>query len=134
MILPNGATVAVADGHTLLLFRNMAHEPGIKLAALPALRLPGGHGGSGTRHRNSIVNPDKARLLEDDFAATACATLNRAVVADDISKLLIIADARTLGEMRHHFHRSLRERLLGEIVKDMTGRSRTEIEAAIRMA
>ncbi|GMB79372.1 host attachment protein [Shinella zoogloeoides] len=134
MILPNGTTVAVADGHTLLLFKNIAHEPGIELAALPAPRLSEEHGGSGTRHRNSIANPDKARLLEDDFAATACAALNRAAVAGDISKLLIIADARTLGEMRRHFHRSLRERLLGEIVKDMTGRSKTEIETAIRTA
>lgn len=134
MIVPNGTIVAVADGHTLLLFKNMAHEPALELAALPALRLPEGHGGSGARHRNSIANPDKARLLEDDFAATACAALNRVAVAGDFSKLLIIADARTLGEMRRHFHRSLRERLLGEIVKDMTGRSKTEIEAAIRTA
>ncbi len=134
MILPNGAMVAVVDGHNLLLFRNMAHEPGIELSALPAPALTKGHGGSGVRHRNSIANPDKARLLEDDFAATVCAVLNQAAVASEITELLIIADARTLGEMRQHFHRSLKERLLGEIVKDMTGRSRTEIEAAIRTA
>lgn len=134
MILPNGATVAVVDGHKLLLFKNMAHEPGIELLALPTPRLPEGNGGSGARHRNSIANPDKMRLLEDDFAATACAALNRAAVACEITTLLIIADARTLGEMRRHFHRSLKERLLGEIVKDMTGRSKTEIEAAIRTA
>ncbi|WP_242218550.1 host attachment protein [Shinella zoogloeoides] len=134
MILPNGATVAVVDGHRLLLFRNMAHEPGIELLALPPPHLPEGHGGSGARHRNSIANPDKIRLLEDDFAATVCAALNRAAVAGEITELLIIADARTLGEMRQHFHRSLKERLLGEIVKDMTGHSRTEIEAAVRTA
>jgi len=134
MILPNGATVAVADGHRLLLFRNIAHEPGIELLALPAPGLPQGHGGSGMRHRSSSANPDRARLLEDDFAAAACAALNRAAIAGEIAALLVIADARTLGEMRRQFHGSLRERLLGEIAKDMTGRSSMEIEAVIRAA
>ncbi len=134
MILPNGATVAVVDGRTMLLFQNIAHEPGIELFALPESRMEEDHAGSGGRHRNSTGNPDKARLSEDDFAAAASAALNRAAIAGSIGKLLIVADSRTLGEMRRHFHKSLRDRLLGEIAKDMTGHSRTEIEAAIRTA
>ncbi|MDX3972539.1 host attachment family protein [Shinella sp.] len=134
MILPNGATVAVVDGRTMLLFQNIGHDPEIDLSPLSHPRLGESHAGSGGRHRNSTANPDPARLAEDDFAATVSNALNRAVLAGEIVRLLIIADSRTLGEMRRHFHKSLQDKLLGEMTKDMTGHSKNDIEAAIRAA
>ena len=35
MMLPNGATVAVADGEKLSLFKNGGHESGVSLSAIP---------------------------------------------------------------------------------------------------
>lgn len=134
MILPNATTVAVVDGRTMLLFQNKGREPAIELSALPPRSLEEGHAGSGTPHRSSAANPDKARLAEDDFAAAASAALNRAAIAGDITKLLIIADSRTLGEMRGHFHKGLQKTLLGEITKEMIGHAKGEIEAVMRTA
>jgi protein required for attachment to host cells len=134
MIMPNGATVAVVDGRTIMLFQNIGHEPDIELSVLPIPRMEETHAGSGGRHRSSAANSDLARLTEDDFAAAVSATLNRAALAGEIVSLLIIADARTLGEMRRHIHKSLRGKLLGEIAKDLTGHSKKNIEAVIRAA
>jgi protein required for attachment to host cells len=133
MILPHGATVAVTDGTKMLLFRNKGKEA-IDLEPLAHPRLDHGHAGSGGRHRSSGANPDAHRIEEDDFAAAASAYLNKEVLAGNIVSIAIIANARTLGEMRKHFHSRLVERLAGEVVKDLVDHSKKDIEAAVRAA
>jgi protein required for attachment to host cells len=67
MKLPKGATVAVADGETLLLFRNSG-EHDIKLEALPtrpSWRQPQLR----RAHQSSSANPGESRMEEDSFAA-----------------------------------------------------------------
>jgi protein required for attachment to host cells len=44
---------------------------------------------------------------------------------------LIIADPKTLGEMRQHYHSELKSRVVGEIDKTLTGQTVNEIEKAI---
>lgn len=134
MILPNDATVAVVDGEKLHLFRNKGHEPHISLNALHIPDLAVANEGSGARHRSVSANPDAARLEEDDFATAATGYLNRQVLAGQISALFLIADPRTLGEMRRHYHAELKSRLVGELAKDLTGASVETIEAALAKA
>jgi len=131
MILPNGATVAVLDGKSLHLFHNRGHEPSIDLVALPVPPSDGSKAGSGGRHHSSTANPDGKRLAEDDFAAACGVLLSKTALDGKIEQLLIIADSRTLGELRRHLHPVVRQRLLGEIVKDLVGRPKRDIEAAI---
>jgi len=131
MILPNGATVAVLDGESLQLFHNRGHEPSIDLVALPTPQIEGGKAGSGGRHRSSTANPDDKRLAEDNFAAACGVLLSKTVLDGNIEKLLIIADSRTLGELRRHLHPAVHQRLLGEIVKNLVGRPKRDIEASI---
>ena len=134
MIVPNRTTVAVADGHALRLFRNKAHEPGIELVALPEPDIEVGNQGSGTRHHSSAANPDGARLREDNFAAAAAAYLNRQVLSGGIEKLVVIADPRTLGEMRRHFHDALVPKMVGELAKNLSDHDVKAIEAALGRA
>lgn len=134
MILPNDTTVAVADGEKLRLFRNKGHEPRIELVALPDPDIEAGNQGSGARHRSVTANPDDRRLSEDDFAAAAAGYLNRQVLAGGIGKLFVIADPRTLGEMRRHFHGQLEARLVGDLARDLTGHGIDAIEAALEHA
>ena len=47
---------------------------------------------------------------------------------------MVIADPKTLGEMRHHYHSELEKRLVGEIAKTMTGQPTDKIEQAIASA
>ena len=51
-----------------------------------------------------------------------------------VSDILVIADPKTLGEMRRHYHGELKKRLVGEIDKTMTGEPTDRIEQAIANA
>jgi len=72
--------------------------------------------------------------MEDDFAASAANYLNREAITGRIDRLLIIADPRTLGELRKHFHEILEKKLVGQLAKDLTAHSNEAIQAAIAEA
>ena len=57
--------------------------------------------------------------------------LNRGVLAGKVKALVVIADPRTLGELRKEYHKSLEAVLVGEIPKDLTGHSLKDIEKAL---
>ena len=132
MILPNGATVAVADGETLSLFHNGGHEGGVSLKPVAAPALDGGD--SGSSHRSSAANPDDKTQTEDGYAAGAAAWLNKQVLEGKIGALMVIAAPKTLGELRKHYHKALEAVLVGELAKDLGGRPVGEIEAAVAAA
>lgn len=131
MQLPKGATVAVADGRKLQLFRNGGEGAAVKLSALPTAVVGGDNKGSGARHQSSAANPDESQVEEDGFAAAVAELLNKQVLGGKIDALLVIAAPRTLGELRRHYHKTLSARLLGEIAKDLAGQTTADIEAAI---
>lgn len=133
MLLPQGATVAVADGAKLSLFQNTGHETP-KLTAIPDAAIKSGNKGSGARHSSSSANPDDSQLEEDSFSAGIADYLNHQVLEGKISDLVIIAAPRTLGELRKHYHKALSAKLVAEISKDLTGHAVHDIEKAIAAA
>ena len=134
MKLPKHAVVAVADGETLRLFRNAGDESRLDLSAMPHPALHDENGDSGGRHRSSSANPDDKRLEEDDFAAGSAVWLNREVLEKRIEALVVIADPRTLGELRKHYEKPLEGVLMRELHKDLTGHSLADIAAAVANA
>lgn len=131
MMLPHNTVVAIADGEGLVLYRNAGNEAALSLSPIAAPSLHPANPGSGGRHRSSTANPDNRLREEDGYAAAVAHWLNRESAAGRITDLMVIAAARTLGELRHHYDPQLRNRLVGEIGKDLMGRSAAEIAAAI---
>jgi len=131
MQLPNGAMVAVVDGEQARLFRNKGDEGNTKLEALPETDISGDNKGAGGRHHSSSANPDSSRLEEDSFAAATAAHLNKRVLDGKVEHLFIVADPKTLGELRKHYHKKLEACLLGELSKDLTGHNVEAIETAV---
>jgi protein required for attachment to host cells len=134
MQLPKGATVAVADGAKLHLYRNTGDEAHPKLAALPEPAIGGDNKGAGARRSSGAANPDHGRLEEDSFAAATAAWLNQEVLGHRIDALVVIASPKTLGELRKHYHKALQGKLVGELAKDLTGHSLHDVEAALAHA
>ena len=89
------------------------------------------HSGSGARHHTGSANPDGRRLHEDDFAAATAAFLNKLSLDGTIKHLVVVSDPRTLGEMRKHFHRDLRSKIIGEFAKDFSRRPLEDIASLI---
>ncbi|WP_206452828.1 host attachment family protein [Aurantimonas marina] len=134
MILPNGAIVAVADGTTLKLFRNKGVETRLDLVFFDDPAVAPVNPSSGSRHRSDSANPDRGRPAEDGFAAASAEYLNRLAVGGALDHLFLIADPRTLGEMRKHFHAKLQGKIVGELPKDLVGHPVDDIATAIRHA
>ncbi len=131
MELPNGATVAVLDGEAFRLFRNTGDGAASKLTALETPKVSGDNKGSGARHASSAANPDDSRLEEDSFVAAVAAHLNAGTMGNGITALVVVAPPKALGELRKHYHTTLKAKLVGEIGKDLAGRPIPEIEAAL---
>lgn len=132
MIIPTGALVAVVDGEKLVMFHNTGHEA-IKLAPSPAPKVEHAISGSGG-HQSSAANPDNETQAEDGFAAGVAAMLNKQALAGAFEALVVVAAPKTLGELRKHWHKALQAKLVGEIAKDLTGRTPDQIAATIHAA
>lgn len=134
MILSNDTLVAVTDGERLRLFRSKGREPHLDLIEIDDPTLESAHVGSGGRHRSSTANPDDARLREDDFAGSVAAYLNNQAFETIYQHLFVVADPRTLGEMRKHYQPALKAKLTGEVGKDLVKHSVESIKNAIAVA
>jgi len=130
MILPTGATVAVADGETIRLFHNTGVKPGVHLVEITATPPAPVHANSLARHRTGSASPD-GKQFENDFAAAIAAFLNKLSLDGTIEHLVVVSDPRTLGEMRKHFHRDLRGKIMGELAKDFSRRPLEDIASLI---
>jgi protein required for attachment to host cells len=134
MILPTGATVAVANGDTVRLFHNTGVKPGVHLVEITANSPGPQHVSSGKRHHRGSATLDGKRHAEDDFAAATAEFLNELSTDGAIEHLVVVSDPRILGEMRKHFRRELRDKIIGELTKDFSRRPIEDIAALIAEA
>ncbi|MEO7385474.1 MAG: host attachment protein [Gammaproteobacteria bacterium] len=120
MQYPHGTTIAVTDGQKLRLFRNTGDESHLQLLESPPPDIEGHNKGSGRRHHNSPGNPDPSRQEEDSYSSAVADWLNEQVLAGKIGPIYIVAPPRALGELRRHYHTTLKDKLLGELDKEHT--------------
>ncbi len=145
MRVPHDSYVLVADGAKMLFFRNEgnAANPNLTLLAAEqqadiadrdiktdmAGQKPGSPGMGGA---SSAGETDFHRQAEDRFAAEAADRINRAALANEFEKLIIVAPPKTLGELRKHYHKQDEGRIAAEIAKDLTGHPVDRIEAVLQ--
>ena len=134
MRLPKHTAIVVADGEILRLFRNVGDEAHLDLCPMPNPTFAPENGDSGSRHRSSAANPDDKRVGEDNFAAASAVWLNREVLDKRINALVIIADPRTLGELRKHYKKPLQGVLMRELHKELAGHTVADIAEAVAHA
>ena len=132
MKLTHGAHVAVLDGESFTMFRNTGKlfEPELEPIEKPELEPSNFSAGV---HDQDQIGRMLGRTQLDELAhgAAAAEWLNSEVIAGRIEQLLVIADPKTLGEMRQHYHSELKKRLAGEIDKTLTGKTSEEIAGII---
>ncbi|MXO91159.1 baeRF12 domain-containing protein [Pontixanthobacter aquaemixtae] len=132
MRLPHKAHIAVVDGANFVLMRNEGKpfEPQLKQVAKPELTAT--NFSAGVKHQDDVGQRKGATDLgELAHAAAATEWLNSKAIAGSIDELLVIADPKTLGEMRRHYHSELEKCVVGEIAKTMTGETTNRIESVI---
>ena len=135
MRLPNNAFVAIVDGENFTIMRNTGHplEPSLSKAEKPDLSAT--NFSAGIKHHDDIGQKHgRTDLNELAHGAAAAEWLNAKSIAGEISDVLVIADPKTLGEMRRHYHVELEKRLVGEIDKTVSGETTDKIEKMIANA
>lgn len=131
MKIEKGATVAVVDGEKFALFTvaDVGNPP--LLTARDAPDVAGDNKSGGSHHISNSANPDASRLEEDSHVVAVVDWLNKQVLSGHITSLVVIAPPKSLGEMRRHYHKALSAVLAGELSKDLTGHSVSDIAKAL---
>ncbi len=135
MKLPHKSHVAIVDGENFMLMQNMGEpfKPALEVTALPGLDPT--NFSAGVRHQDHIGRElGRTDLEELAHGAAVAQWLNEQVIAGSIEHIAIIADPKTLGEMRRHYHPELISRLVGEIDKTLSGQPTERIEKVISQA
>ena len=134
MLLPHGTVFAIVDGEKFELYRNtgIEAEPRLEAVPVPELEVTNFSAGVYDHDRVSRFTPPApknrvARLDEAAHVAAVADWLNSQILAHRIDKLVIVADPRSLGEMRRHFHKEVERVLVAEVPKNLTGRPTAEI-------
>ncbi|MCP1468741.1 protein required for attachment to host cells [Sphingobium sp. OAS761] len=143
MQIDHDTVVLVADGRKILFFRNDgdAEFPNLKAEVVreqenPADRdqasdAPGRAFNSVGSHRSAMQQTNFHDLEEARFAADAADLLKRRALANDYERLIVVAPPTALGEMRKHYHKEVRQRLVGEVAKDLSNHPVPDIERII---
>ncbi len=132
MRLAHNAHVVIADGENFSLCRNEGalFEP--RLVEIETPKLEPTNYSAGVRDGDEIGRQlGRTQLDELAHAAAIAEWLNARAIAGEIKQIMIIADPKTLGEMRLHYHDRLRAALAGEIAKTATGVPLTDVEQII---
>ena len=134
MLLPKGTVFALVDGEHFELYRNAGLEAEPKLESLPVPDLAATNYSVGVRDHDEAPNDRASTLEEKAHAAAVAEWLNQQVLQHKIDKLVIVADPRSLGEMRRHYHKALEDVLVGDLDRTLTGASQDEIIKVLRAA
>jgi len=127
--VPPNALVVVADGEGARVFRNQGDARAVSLHQFQLLELMNMNddGPAGSL-------PDGATGFQIDkatFAKQLAQRLNDTALKGGYDDLVLIADEKTLGEMRPLLHKEVRDRLRVEMAKTLTNSPLQDIERAL---
>lgn len=130
--IPSGAWVVVADGTHARLFHNVGEQDSLQLKQddliKPDMVDEQGQGPSGERPPEA--SPEQTD--EATFAKQLAERLNAAALKQEFEHLFLIADPKTLGEIRPQLHAETNKRLCGELAKTLTNSPLEEIEKILK--
>lgn len=132
MKIPDGAHVAVLDGERFLWLQNTgdAVHPQLAMIGEPDLD-PTNRSQGKMRHSITTGQHSGNDLDEAAHVAAVAEWMNHQAKTNRINQLIVVADKRSLGELRRHYHIELEQRLAGEIGKALTNQPIDEIAQAI---
>ena len=135
MKCPHKAHVALVDGERFVVLRNTGRifEPKLELVEKPDLDATNFSAGVKHQDKGGQISGE-TDLNELAHAAAATEWLNAKALAGEIDDLVVIADPKTLGEMRRHYHKELQSRIAGELDKAIANEPIPTIEKAIANA
>jgi protein required for attachment to host cells len=135
MKIPPGALVALADGTRFVLLRNAGTALEPRLEKTEELDLELTNFSAGVRHQDPVgQRGGSADIDELAHGAAIAEWLNRKALRGDLGEVVIVADPRTLGQIRQHCHKELEKRIVGELAKDLVNSPLRTVEQVLAEA
>ncbi|WP_028348802.1 host attachment family protein [Bradyrhizobium murdochi] len=138
--ISHNALVLIGDGKKALFLRNKGTPQQLNLEVEhvleqenPATReqgtdRPGRSVQSVGAARSAMEQADWHYIAEERFAGTIADALYRLAHGNRFEKLVVVAPAKVLGNLRQAFHAEVAERIVGEIPKQLTSHPIPDIE------
>ena len=141
--IPHNALVLIGDGQKALFLRNKGSAQQVKFEVEqileqknPATREQGtdrpgrAFAGVGTA-RSAVEEVDWHHIAKERFAAEIAEALYRHAHDNRFDKLVVIAPAKILGNLRKAFHAEVADKIVGEIAKELTSHPIPQIERLV---
>lgn len=142
--LTHGTWVLIADGKKALFLRNDVDEidPTLNVVRVEehenpptheqGTDEPGRRADKGPGQRSAMQETDWHRLSEVRFADDLADLLYRYAHKGAFKRIVLVAPAPVLGELRKKLHKEVAERVVAEIGKDLTNHPIDEIEKMLK--
>lgn len=135
MLIPANAHVAIANGEKFLLLRNAGQGLDPKLERVDELDLLLTNFSAGVRHQDPAGQRSGSSDIDELAHGAAIAEwLNERALKGELGNIVVAADPRTLGQIRQHYHKETRSRVVGELNKDLTNLPIPDIERTLANA
>lgn len=132
MKIPHRALVAIANGEHFKLMRNVGTPFEPRLEHVEDLDLELTNFSAGVRHQDRSGPPRNSTDIDELAHGAAIAEyLNGRALNGRLDDLVIAADPRTLGQIRQHCHKELKNKVVGELAKDLTNQPLPDIAQAL---
>ena len=141
--ISHNALVLIGDGQKALFLRNKGTARQVRLEVEqileqdnPATRdqgtdRPGRSVSSVGTTRSAVEEADWHHIAKERFAVEIAEALYRHAHDNRFDKLVVIAPAKILGNLRKAFHAEVTDRIVGEIPKQLTSHPIPQIERLI---
>jgi len=130
--IPTGTWVVVADGTQARLFHNVGKHDTLHLKQEDLIKPDaiGAQGQGPSGHRP--VESSHEQTDEATFAKLLAHRLNAAALTQAFEHLFLVADPKTMGEIRPQLHSETSKRISGELTKTLTNSTLEEIEKVLK--
>ncbi|WP_299559994.1 host attachment family protein [uncultured Sulfitobacter sp.] len=142
--LTNGTWVLIADSEKALFLENETDgdDPYLKVVKKEEQENPPNREQAANRrgrfndgpsaHRSAVDDTDWHQLAKERFASDLADILYKQAHQGQFDRLVIVADPRTLGELRSELHQEVTDKVIGEIDKNLTNHPIDEIEQMLK--
>ncbi|MES2497086.1 MAG: host attachment family protein [Pseudomonadota bacterium] len=144
MRIPHDALVLVADGRKSLFLRNEGDGEYMNLvvedqhaqAGLEDREMktdaPGRAMSQVGGRQSTMEEPDYHQIEEDRFAKDTAALLSKRAQRNAFDQLIVVAPPRTLGELRHHYDKTVEAKIVAEVDKDLVNHPIDKLEGVLK--
>ncbi|MHA1190253.1 MAG: host attachment family protein [Alphaproteobacteria bacterium] len=141
--MKHGTWVVVMDGEKALFLRNDGDSlnPNLQVfreetqdnpaTGAQGAERPGRLADGPGEHKSAVQETDWHRLAKEDFAREIASRLYRDAHRGRFESLVLVAPPQVLGEVRKDLHKEVRDRVIAELAKDLTGHPVFKIEEII---